>query len=383
MSPTIAIVRPANGSAVSARSPACSWRRKCRRRVKASSRAWVGCSWVPSPALTIWAFVHCEACSGAPEALCRMTIASTPIAATVSTVSRSDSPLETEDPLAEMLITSADSHLPAISKLDRVRVESSKNRFTTVRPRSAGSFLTGRLATSAICSARSKIEVAVGRSTSAADNRWRIRCSPRTIRTSFTPSVSASRTRTRSSAAVGRFLPTWSARIGSSRWPRSIRTASRTTRGRPRSPRASRAARTVRPENSTSSTSTTVASSTPAGSRVCPTVRVGLRRRSSRYIVTSSAPIGIAREPSGSSGCSATAIARASRSANGTPRLGMPASTSPSAPRLASRIWWAIRVSAREMSSASSTNRSVGSGSGTLPPPASGCIGETCSGRGR
>ena len=53
--------------------------------------------------------------------------------------------LATLEPLAETLMTSAESHLPAISKDDRVRVESSKNMLTTVRPRSAGSFLTSRL----------------------------------------------------------------------------------------------------------------------------------------------------------------------------------------------------------------------------------------------
>ena len=47
---------------------------------------------------------------------------------------------------------------------------------------------------------------------------------------------------------VGRFLPTRSARIGSSRCPRSTRTASCTARGRPTSRSASRAARTDRPE---------------------------------------------------------------------------------------------------------------------------------------
>ena len=86
---------------------------------------------------------------GRAEAWWRMTSASTPIAATVSTVSRSDSPFDTDEPLALMLITSADSHLPAISNEERVRVESSKKRLTTVRPRSAGSFLTGRSWTSA------------------------------------------------------------------------------------------------------------------------------------------------------------------------------------------------------------------------------------------
>ena len=58
-----------------------------------------------------------------------------------------------------MLITSADSHLPAISKEDRVRVESSKKRLTTVRPRSAGSFLTGRPCTSDISLRETKISV--------------------------------------------------------------------------------------------------------------------------------------------------------------------------------------------------------------------------------
>ena len=40
-------------------------------------------------------------------------------------------------------------------------------------------------------------------------------------------------TRTRSAREVGRFLPTTSARIGSSRCPRSQSTASRTRAGRP------------------------------------------------------------------------------------------------------------------------------------------------------
>src|SRR5690606_29493415 len=50
--------------------------------------------------------------------------------------------------------------------------------------------------------------------------------------TESSPSISSTRTPTRSSSALGRFLPTWSARIGSLRWPRSTRTASRTAAGR-------------------------------------------------------------------------------------------------------------------------------------------------------
>ena len=72
-----------------------------------------------------------------------MTTASAPIASRVSAVSLRLSPLETLEPLAEKLMTSADSRLAAASNEMRVRVQSSKKRLTTVRPRSVGSFLTG------------------------------------------------------------------------------------------------------------------------------------------------------------------------------------------------------------------------------------------------
>ena len=54
-----------------------------------------------------------------------MTTASAPIACRVSAVSFRLSPLETLEPLAEKLITSADSRLAAASNEIRVRVESS------------------------------------------------------------------------------------------------------------------------------------------------------------------------------------------------------------------------------------------------------------------
>ena len=54
-----------------------------------------------------------------------------------------------------------------------------------------------------------------------------------TSSTSSLPPVSTRWTRTSSVIAVGTFLPTKSARIGSSRWPRSTRTASRMARGLP------------------------------------------------------------------------------------------------------------------------------------------------------
>ena len=68
--------------------------------------------------------------------------------------------------------------------------------------------------------------------------------SRRSITTSSSPSsTSRDRTWTTSSREVGTFLPTWSARMGSSRWPRSTSTASRTAAGRPWSTSASMAAR--------------------------------------------------------------------------------------------------------------------------------------------
>ena len=51
--------------------------------------------------------------------------------------------------------------------------------------------------------------------------------------TSSRPSTSVRCTRTSSEGLVGTFLPTKSARIGSSRWPRSTSTARRMARGRP------------------------------------------------------------------------------------------------------------------------------------------------------
>ena len=137
-------------------------RERTRRRVMASSRAWVGCACLPSPALTTAASIHPESasCCGAPEDAWRITTASALMAISVWAVSLRDSPLETEEPLAEKLITSALSRLAAVSNEIRVRVESSKNRFTTVRPRSAGSFLTSREDTAAIWSAVSRIRTA-------------------------------------------------------------------------------------------------------------------------------------------------------------------------------------------------------------------------------
>ena len=100
-----------------------------------------------------------------------------------------------------------------------------------------------------------------------------------------------------------------------------------------------------------------------AGTSVGPSRRAGRSRRSSRYIVMS-------REPCGT-GLPSTAVIRAAmRPASGTPRVGMPRSTTCSAPWVRSMISWAILVSARLMSAASRTVLGCACGPGAGAPPA-------------
>ena len=219
-------VRPADGVPASLD--------QCRRIVKASSSAWVGCSWVPSPALMTAASIQSVAASrcGAPEAQCRMTTASAPIADSVWAVSLRDSPLETDEPLAAKLMTSAESRLAAASKEMRVRVESSKKRFTQC----------GRAGRGAL-----DLTVPHGRHLSACEDADGVgeaqvlgggRCSM--PRPAMTTSLQRRRRRAVlfSQAGLGLFgggggevLSHVVARMGSSRWPRSISTARLTRSG--------------------------------------------------------------------------------------------------------------------------------------------------------
>lgn len=190
--------------------------------MNASSRAWVGCSWVPSPAFRIDASIQPLAAStaGAPEALCRITTPSAPIAASVCAVSLRLSPFETLEPLALKLMTSAESRFAAASNEMRVRVESSKKRLTTVLPRRVGSFFTSRFCTSAMSSAMSSSAIASARPRSLVEQVLHgVLPSGRTdsMATRSSPSVSTRRTLIRSLRLLGRFLPTKSARMGSSR----------------------------------------------------------------------------------------------------------------------------------------------------------------------
>jgi hypothetical protein len=82
---------------------------------------------MPSPAFTTAPRIQPAWASrcGAPDAACRTTTASAPIASRVRAVSLRLSPLETLEPFAEKLMTSADRRFAAASKEMRVRVESS------------------------------------------------------------------------------------------------------------------------------------------------------------------------------------------------------------------------------------------------------------------
>ena len=114
---------------------------KARRRLNRSSRAWVGCSCRPSPALTTAQPTFCDSRAAAPDAPCRTTRMSGFMAFRVTAVSIRVSPFFTELAWTGMVTTSAPRRLAAISNEELVRVEFSKNRFITVLPRSRSSCL--------------------------------------------------------------------------------------------------------------------------------------------------------------------------------------------------------------------------------------------------
>src|SRR6185295_6395890 len=144
MSPTIATRSPSNDNPLS-------------RIFYRSKRACVGCSCHPSPALMTEDFTPRARVSAAPADGCRKTMISACIASILRAVSSKVSPLTTLLDDGEKLITSALSRFAASSNEVRVLVLGSKNRLTTVRPRSAGTFLISRPVTSLNESAVCKI----------------------------------------------------------------------------------------------------------------------------------------------------------------------------------------------------------------------------------
>ncbi len=140
-----------------------------------------------------------------------MTMMSVFNACRFSAVSFNVSPFTRLDAVVAILITSAESRFAASSKLVRVRVDGSMNRFTIVLPRSDGTFLTARSPTclnAVAVSSTSVISSAV-----RLLNAQQVFVVPRgrrhrSITTSSLPSISTRRTCTRSCGAVGTFLPT-------------------------------------------------------------------------------------------------------------------------------------------------------------------------------
>ena len=136
-----------------------------------SSSPCVGCSWMPSPALTTLASSSRASSSADPEEEWRTTTVSTCIASMFLAVSTRLSPFCTLDVEPWKFTVSADSRLAASSKLVRVRVEDSKNRLAMVLPRSEGTFFTWRAETSLNDSAVSSSSSISPRLSSSSDSR--------------------------------------------------------------------------------------------------------------------------------------------------------------------------------------------------------------------
>ncbi len=86
-------------------------------------------------------------------------------------VSSSDSPLAALEATMFKLNTSALRRLAAISKVVRVRVEFSKNRLNTERPRSSGTLLTSRDPTLMKPSAVDRMRSIIPRGSPSSDSR--------------------------------------------------------------------------------------------------------------------------------------------------------------------------------------------------------------------
>ena len=121
MSPTIATRRP-------------SKRRNSWCSVIRSSSAWVGCACVPSPALITWPSNASASRRAKPDSGWRTTITRTPIPRSVSAVSAIVSPLPRLDAPGANVITSAPTRCSASVNDVAVRVDASKNRFSTGTP---------------------------------------------------------------------------------------------------------------------------------------------------------------------------------------------------------------------------------------------------------
>src|SRR5206468_657861 len=159
-------------------SPTMTIRFPCRspsapRSVYASSSPCVGCACHPSPALMTAASLRSATKYGAPDDACRITTTSPPSACSVRTVSRSVSPFSTLEPLALIVVTSAESAFAASSNDTRVRVDASAKKRITVFPRRGGALRTGRLRISTIAPLVSRTASISSRVQSSVSSTWR------------------------------------------------------------------------------------------------------------------------------------------------------------------------------------------------------------------
>ena len=326
--------------------------------MNASSSAWVGCSWVPSPALTTLERTQPECASrcGAPLAPWRTTTASAPIASSVSAVSLRLSPLDTLEPLAEKLMTSALSRLAAASKEIRVRVESSKKRLTTVRPRSAGSFLIGRSASERISSAVVEDQLGVVAAQVGRAQQVPLHWTP-TTPWIVTASVSSTPARRDLDPLDQRGRQVLADEVGADR---QLAVAAVDQDREPDRPRAADVVERV--ERGADGAAGEQHVVDEDDDLAVDAARRDLGRQRARGPASSAGRRGTSSRRASRRGRRTPRrrrSARRSAAASGTPRLGMPSRTRSSAPLLRSRISCEIRVRARVMSRASRTTREL------------------------
>ena len=140
-----------------------------------SSRPWVGCEWRPSPALMTLLPGRAAAASEAGTLLWawRTTNRLAPMASRLRRVSVRVSPLRVDELSASKLSTSAPSLSAASWNDARVRVEGSKNRLATVRPRSGRCALRPSACGRSACAVSSRRRIS-SRVSCSRLSRWRI-----------------------------------------------------------------------------------------------------------------------------------------------------------------------------------------------------------------
>ena len=147
------------------------------RRVSMSSRPWVGWWLRPSPAFTsaVPGAAAAASAATAPSSRWRTTKPRTPIASRLRSVSSAVSPLLAEEVDASNASVSAPSRCAASRKLERVRVEGSKNSVHTAVPARVWRDSVPPSAASRNASARSSRRSSVVRGRPSSCSRWRRR----------------------------------------------------------------------------------------------------------------------------------------------------------------------------------------------------------------